>query len=121
QGVTATIAGGQGTIKGAKGTLNLPLGRDVTVAEQDQALQVPSTGAAGARTRAGSTRAPLASTRAGVTPAPERVPGLVAGGARAAAPPGRTWPTWLPAHPRAMSASSSWWAWAFVRPCRARR
>jgi len=84
QGVTATIAGGQVTIKGAKGTLNLPLGRDVTVAEQDKALQVTFTGAEGARTRAGSTRAHLANMVAGVTKGYERKLELVGVGFRAA-------------------------------------
>jgi large subunit ribosomal protein L6 len=84
QGVTATIAGGQVTIKGAKGTLNLPLGRDVTVAEQDKALQVSFTGAEGARTRAGSTRAHLANMVAGVTKGYERKLELVGVGFRAA-------------------------------------
>ena len=84
QGVTATIAGGQVTIKGAKGTLNLPLGRDVTVAEQDKALQVSFTGAEGARTRAGSTRAHLANMVAGVTQGYERKLELVGVGFRAA-------------------------------------
>jgi large subunit ribosomal protein L6 len=84
QGVTATIAAGQITIKGSKGTLNLPLSPDVTVAEKDKALQVGFTGAEGARTRAGSTRAHLANMVAGVTKGYEKKLELVGVGFRAA-------------------------------------
>ena len=84
QGVTATIAAGQITIKGSKGTLNLPLSPDVTVAEKDKALQVSFTAAEGARTRAGSTRAHLANMVAGVTTGYEKKLELVGVGFRAA-------------------------------------
>src|SRR5690554_5627842 len=84
QGVTASIAAGQVTIKGAKGTLSLPLGRDVTVAEKDKALEVSFTGAEGARMRAGSTRAHLANMVTGVTKGYERKLELVGVGFRAA-------------------------------------
>jgi large subunit ribosomal protein L6 len=84
QGVTATIAAGQITIKGAKGTLNLPLSADVSVAEKDKALQVSFTGAEGARTRAGSTRAHLANMVLGVTKGYEKKLELVGVGFRAA-------------------------------------
>jgi len=84
QGVTATIAAGLVTIKGAKGTLNLPLGRDVAVAEKDKALQVSFTSADGARTRAGSTRAHLANMVTGVTKGYEKKLELVGVGFRAA-------------------------------------
>ena len=40
QGVTAQLAADKVTIKGAKGSLSLVLGNDVTVSEQDKALQV---------------------------------------------------------------------------------
>ena len=84
QGVTATIAAGQVTIKGAKGTLSLAVGRDVTVTEKDKALQVAYTQAEGARMRAGSTRAHLANMVIGVTKGYERKLELVGVGYRAA-------------------------------------
>jgi large subunit ribosomal protein L6 len=84
QGVTATIAAGQITIKGAKGTLALPLGAGVTVAEKDKALEVTYTNAEGARMRAGSTRAHLANMVAGVTKGYEKKLELVGVGYRAA-------------------------------------
>jgi large subunit ribosomal protein L6 len=84
QGVTATIAEGQITIKGAKGSLNLPLAAGVTVAEKDKALQVSFTEADGARMRAGSVRAHLANMVAGVTKGYERKLELVGVGFRAA-------------------------------------
>ena len=84
QGVTATIAAGLITIKGAKGSLSLPLGHDVSVTEKDKALQVAFTQAAGARVRAGSTRAHLANMVAGVTKGYEKKLELVGVGFRAA-------------------------------------
>jgi large subunit ribosomal protein L6 len=84
QGVTATIAAGQITIKGAKGTLSLPLSEGVEVAEKDKQLQVSFSEADGARTRAGSTRAHLANMVAGVTKGYERKLELVGVGFRAA-------------------------------------
>jgi large subunit ribosomal protein L6 len=84
QGVTATIAAGQISIKGAKGTLSLPLSPGVAVAEKDKALQVSFTGAEGARTRAGSTRAHLANMVMGVTKGYEKKLELVGVGFRAA-------------------------------------
>ncbi len=84
QGVTATIAAGQITIKGAKGTLALPLAPGVTVAEKDKALQVTYTDAVGARMRAGSTRAHLANMVTGVTKGYEKKLELVGVGFRAA-------------------------------------
>jgi large subunit ribosomal protein L6 len=84
QGVTASIAGSQITIKGAKGSLNLPLGHDVTVTEKDKALQVSFGAADGARMRAGSTRAHLANMVNGVTKGYERKLELVGVGFRAA-------------------------------------
>jgi large subunit ribosomal protein L6 len=84
QGVTASIAGGQITIKGAKGSLNLPLAAGVSVAEQDKVLQVSYTDADGARMRAGSVRAHLANMVAGVTKGYERKLELVGVGFRAA-------------------------------------
>jgi large subunit ribosomal protein L6 len=84
QGVTATIAAGQITIKGAKGSLNLPLAQGVTVVEKDKALQVAYTTAEGARMRAGSTRAHLANMVTGVTKGYEKKLELVGVGFRAA-------------------------------------
>jgi large subunit ribosomal protein L6 len=84
QGVTASIAAGQVTIKGAKGTLSLPLARDVTVEEKDKALQVTYGNAEGARMRAGSTRAHLANMVKGVTTGYEKKLELVGVGFRAA-------------------------------------
>jgi large subunit ribosomal protein L6 len=84
QGVTATIAAGLVTIKGAKGSLSLPLATDVSVAEKDKALQVSFTQAEGARIRAGSTRAHLANMVAGVTKGYEKKLELVGVGFRAA-------------------------------------
>ena len=84
QGVTATIAGGQITIKGSKGSLNLPISAGVSVAEKDKTLQVSYTDADGARMRAGSVRAHLANMVAGVTKGYERKLELVGVGFRAA-------------------------------------
>ncbi|MBK7115037.1 MAG: 50S ribosomal protein L6 [Proteobacteria bacterium] len=83
QGVTATLAAGQVTIKGAKGTLSLALASDVTVTEQDKALQVAFGKSDGARMRAGSMRAHLANMVAGVTKGYERKLELVGVGYRA--------------------------------------
>jgi large subunit ribosomal protein L6 len=84
QGVTASIAAGLVTIKGAKGSLSLTLGKDVSVAEKDKALQVACTDADGAEMRAGSTRAHLANMVNGVTKGYERKLELVGVGFRAA-------------------------------------
>ncbi len=84
QGVTATIATDQVTIKGAKGTLSLPLANGVSVTEKDKTLQVSFTDGAGARISAGSTRAHLANMVNGVTKGYERKLELVGVGFRAA-------------------------------------
>ena len=84
QGVSATIAAGQITIKGAKGSLNLPVAEGVIVAEKDKSLQVTFTDAEGARMRAGSVRAHLANMVTGVTTGYERKLELVGVGFRAA-------------------------------------
>ncbi len=83
QGVTAQIAAGLITIKGAKGSLSLPLANDVSVAEKDKALQVSFTQADGARVRAGSTRAHLANMVTGVTTGYQKKLELVGVGFRA--------------------------------------
>ena len=51
QGVTATLAPDVVTIKGAKGTLSVPLKSGVSVTQGDKQLQVAYTDAAGARVR----------------------------------------------------------------------
>jgi large subunit ribosomal protein L6 len=84
QGVTATIAAEQVTIKGAKGTLSVPLSQGVSVSEADKNLQVAYTYADGARMRAGSVRAHLANMVLGVTKGYERKLELVGVGFRAA-------------------------------------
>jgi large subunit ribosomal protein L6 len=84
QGVSATIATNQVTIKGAKGTLSLPLANGVTVSESDKALQVSYSDGEGARVSAGSTRAHLANMVNGVTNGYERKLELVGVGFRAA-------------------------------------
>ena len=84
QGVTATIAAEKITIKGAKGSLNLPLASGVSVTEKDKVLQVSFSDADGARMRAGSVRAHLANMVNGVTKGYERKLELVGVGFRAA-------------------------------------
>ena len=84
QGVTATIAAGLVTIKGAKTSLSLPLADGVSVAEKDKTLQVSYSEGEGARISAGSTRAHLANMVNGVTKGYERKLELVGVGFRAA-------------------------------------
>ncbi|HEY8507964.1 MAG TPA: 50S ribosomal protein L6 [Steroidobacteraceae bacterium] len=72
QGVTATITPEQVTIKGAKGTLTLPLKPGVTVQQQDKQLAVQFNGGDVERMLAGSTRAHLANMVVGVTKGYER-------------------------------------------------
>jgi large subunit ribosomal protein L6 len=83
-GVTATIAAEAVTIKGAKGSLSLPLSAGVTVAEKEKKLQVSFTDPQLARTRAGATRAHLANMVRGVTKGYEKKLELVGVGFRAA-------------------------------------
>jgi large subunit ribosomal protein L6 len=83
QGVTATIAGEAVTIKGAKGSLSLPLAPGVSVAEKDKKLQVSFADPDLARTRAGATRAHLANMVRGVTRGYEKKLELVGVGFRA--------------------------------------
>jgi large subunit ribosomal protein L6 len=71
QGVTATITASQISIKGAKGTLSLPLAAGVTVEQQDKQLAVKFVDEPG-RTLAGSTRAHLANMVQGVAKGFER-------------------------------------------------
>jgi large subunit ribosomal protein L6 len=82
QGVTATIAAEAVTIKGAKGSLSLPLTPGVTVAQAEKKLQV-SFAEDLSRMRAGATRAHLANMVRGVTKGYEKKLELVGVGFRA--------------------------------------
>jgi large subunit ribosomal protein L6 len=84
QGVTATIAAEAVTIKGAKGSLSLPLAPGVSVAQGDKKLSVSFADPDLARTRAGATRAHLANMVRGVTKGYEKKLELVGVGFRAA-------------------------------------
>src|SRR5437660_11454659 len=66
-GVTATIAADAVTIKGAKGSLSLPLTAGVSVVQPDKKLQIRFDAEGLARTRAGASRAYLASVARRVT------------------------------------------------------
>jgi large subunit ribosomal protein L6 len=83
QGVTATIAPEMITIKGAKGTLTLPLKSGVSVKQEDKHLAVAFANEE-ARMHAGSTRSHLANMVQGVTKGYERKLELVGVGFRAA-------------------------------------
>jgi large subunit ribosomal protein L6 len=84
QGVSATLAADQVTIKGAKGSLSVPLRAGITVVEKDKELQVSYTDADGVRAMAGAVRAHLANMVNGVTKGYERKLELVGVGFRAA-------------------------------------
>jgi large subunit ribosomal protein L6 len=83
-GVTASVASGTVTIKGAKGTLTLSLGAGISVVQQDKHLAVQYQGDDATRMRAGATRAHLANMVRGVTRGYERKLELVGVGYRAA-------------------------------------
>ena len=83
-GVTATIAPTGITIKGAKGSLSLPLAEGVSVVQTDKKLEIKSPRPGLARTRAGATRAHLANMVHGVTKGYEKKLELVGVGYRAA-------------------------------------
>ena len=83
QGVTATLASGSVTIKGAKGSLSLPLGAGVSVVQTDKKLEIKFSEPGLARTRAGATRAHLANMVRGVTKGYEKKLELVGVGFRA--------------------------------------
>jgi large subunit ribosomal protein L6 len=83
-GVTATVSPQQVTIKGAKGSLSVPLSQGVSVVEENKALTVGYTDADGVRALAGATRAHLANMVTGVTKGYERKLELVGVGYRAA-------------------------------------
>src|SRR5438105_8284808 len=82
-GVTATIAADAVTIKGAKGSLSLPLTAGVSVVQTDKKLQIRFDAEGLARTRAGATRAHLANMVRGVTKGYEKKLELVGVGFRA--------------------------------------
>ncbi len=82
-GVTITVAPGIVTVKGAKGTLTVPVSAGVTVAQADKTLTVKYEGDDSARVRAGATRAHLANMVVGVTKGYERKLELVGVGFRA--------------------------------------
>ena len=83
QGVTATLAPNAVTIKGAKGSLSLPLVSGVSVVQSDKKLEIQFSEPGLARTRAGSTRAHLANMVRGVTRGYEKKLELVGVGFRA--------------------------------------
>jgi large subunit ribosomal protein L6 len=83
QGVTATITASLVTIKGAKGSLTLPLTGGVAVAQADKKLNVEYQGLGPMRVQAGATRAHLANMVTGVTKGYEKRLELVGVGFRA--------------------------------------
>lgn len=87
-GVTVTVAGGAVTVKGAKGSLSLPVPKGVSVVQENKQLAVKYQGTDQARDQArmsaGSTRAHLANMVEGVSKGYERKLELVGVGYRAA-------------------------------------
>ena len=84
KGVTATVASGSVTIKGAKGSLTLPLNQGVSVVTAENKLEIKYDNPGTARMQAGSTRAHLANMVLGVTKGYEKKLELVGVGFRAA-------------------------------------
>ena len=85
KGVTVTIAADKVSVKGAKGTLSIPLGRGVTVVQDGEILKVQKLNdSSEANMAAGSTRAHLANIVEGVSKGFERKLELVGVGYRAA-------------------------------------
>ena len=85
QGVTVTIGGESVTVKGAKGSLTLPLKSGIKVVQKDKHLAVEAASSAeGMDAIAGSTRAHLANMVTGVTKGYEKKLELVGVGYRAA-------------------------------------
>jgi large subunit ribosomal protein L6 len=82
-GVTVSVAAGAVTVKGAKGTLTMPIGTGVSIEQQDKKLAVKYQGTEQARMTAGSTRAHLANMVRGVTKGYESRLELVGVGFRA--------------------------------------
>jgi large subunit ribosomal protein L6 len=83
-GVTVTVAAGAVTVKGAKGSMSLPVPNGISVVQEDKQLAVKFDGEGQARMSAGSTRAHLANMVAGVSKGYERKLELVGVGFRAA-------------------------------------
>ncbi|MBV9318038.1 MAG: 50S ribosomal protein L6, partial [Gammaproteobacteria bacterium] len=83
QGVSATLAPDSITIKGAKGSLRLPLAAGVSVVQNEKKLEIKFSEPGLARTRAGATRAHLANMVRGVTKGYEKKLELVGVGFRA--------------------------------------
>ncbi|MEJ1965771.1 MAG: 50S ribosomal protein L6 [Gammaproteobacteria bacterium] len=83
QGVTAAIAAEAVTIKGAKGSLSVPLKTGVSVEQKEKTLSVKYANE-GARVQAGATRAHLANMITGVTKGYEKKLELQGVGFRAA-------------------------------------
>jgi large subunit ribosomal protein L6 len=81
--VTATLAPNVVTIKGAKGSLSLPLTAGVSVEQTDKKLEIKFAAEGETRTRAGATRAHLANMVRGVTKGYEKKLELVGVGFRA--------------------------------------
>ena len=84
QGVSATIGADTVTVKGAKGTLTLPIKSGIKVVQQDKHLEVQASSAEeGLNAIAGATRAHLANMVLGVTKGYEKKLELVGVGFRA--------------------------------------
>jgi large subunit ribosomal protein L6 len=83
-GVTVSVSDSAVTVKGAKGTLTLPLDRGISVTQQEKRLAVKYQGDDAVRMRAGATRAHLANMVRGVVQGYERKLELVGVGYRAA-------------------------------------
>jgi large subunit ribosomal protein L6 len=83
QGVTATVTPSLVTIKGAKGSLTLPISAGLAVHQDDKKLAVQFQGEGAVRVRAGATRAHLANMVTGVTKGYEKRLELVGVGFRA--------------------------------------
>jgi large subunit ribosomal protein L6 len=83
QGVTATVTPQAVTIKGAKGSLTLPLVNGISIVQEEKRLAVKYGTGDGAAMQAGATRAHLANMVTGVTKGYERKLELVGVGFRA--------------------------------------
>jgi len=83
-GVTVTVAGAAVTVKGAKGSLSLPVPKGISVVQENKQVAVKYEKGDQARMNAGSTRAHLANMVAGVSKGYERKLELVGVGFRAA-------------------------------------
>ena len=82
-GVSVNVDANMVTVKGAKGSLTLPMGEGISIEQQDKKLSVKFQGDDTVRVRAGSARAHLANMVTGVTAGYERKLELVGVGFRA--------------------------------------